>query len=96
MHTNLQARFGVEVLEHHACFFVALKLMFQTTYIDESNGSKCCVFKGDPAKASCCCNFTHTVALTGTDMHASSSNISLHIQTCIHAVACILFVERIS
>uniref|UniRef100_A0A453J8B8 Uncharacterized protein n=1 Tax=Aegilops tauschii subsp. strangulata TaxID=200361 RepID=A0A453J8B8_AEGTS len=46
-----QARAGIEVLEHHARFFVALKLMFLTTYID-SNGSKCCVFKGDPAKAS--------------------------------------------
>lgn len=40
-----QARAGIEVLEHHARFFVALKLMFLTTYID-SNGSKCCVFKG--------------------------------------------------
>ncbi|ONL92665.1 ATPase 2 plasma membrane-type [Zea mays] len=48
-----QARLGVQVLEHHASFFVALKLMFQTTYIDEGNRFKCCVFKGDPAKAIC-------------------------------------------
>ncbi|KAI4995668.1 hypothetical protein ZWY2020_035571 [Hordeum vulgare] len=40
-----QARAGIEVLEHHERFFVALKLMFLTTYID-SNGAKCCVFKG--------------------------------------------------
>uniref|UniRef100_A0A0E0K7L6 Uncharacterized protein n=1 Tax=Oryza punctata TaxID=4537 RepID=A0A0E0K7L6_ORYPU len=46
-----QARAGVQVIEHHARFFVALKLMFLTTYVDE-NGSKCCVLKGDPAKAS--------------------------------------------
>uniref|UniRef100_A0A0D9VND9 Uncharacterized protein n=1 Tax=Leersia perrieri TaxID=77586 RepID=A0A0D9VND9_9ORYZ len=46
-----QARAGVQVIEHHARFFVALKLMFLTTYIDE-NGSMCSVFKGDPAKAS--------------------------------------------
>ncbi|KAL6847582.1 hypothetical protein ACP4OV_022608 [Aristida adscensionis] len=44
-----QARSGIQVLEHHARFFVALKLMFLTTYIDR-NGSNCCVFKGDPAK----------------------------------------------
>ncbi|XP_062217108.1 plasma membrane ATPase-like isoform X2 [Phragmites australis] len=44
-----QARSGIQVLEHHARFFVALKLMFLTTYIDRI-GSKCCVFKGDPAK----------------------------------------------
>ncbi|XP_066360497.1 plasma membrane ATPase-like isoform X4 [Miscanthus floridulus] len=56
-----QARFGVEVLEHHACFFVALKLMFQTTYIDESNGSKCCVFKGDPAKVAHQCGCSKEV-----------------------------------
>nr|XP_025880187.1 ATPase 9, plasma membrane-type-like [Oryza sativa Japonica Group] len=46
-----QARAGVQVIEHHAHFFVSLKLMFLATYIDE-NGSKCCVFKGDPANAS--------------------------------------------
>uniref|UniRef100_A0A8I7B7T4 Cation-transporting P-type ATPase N-terminal domain-containing protein n=1 Tax=Hordeum vulgare subsp. vulgare TaxID=112509 RepID=A0A8I7B7T4_HORVV len=34
-----QARAGIEVLEHHERFFVALKLMFLTTYID-SNGAK--------------------------------------------------------
>uniref|UniRef100_A0A0D9VNE0 Uncharacterized protein n=1 Tax=Leersia perrieri TaxID=77586 RepID=A0A0D9VNE0_9ORYZ len=37
-----QARAGVQVIEHHARFFVALKLMFLTTYIDE-NGSMCSV-----------------------------------------------------
>ncbi|CAN6308350.1 unnamed protein product [Urochloa humidicola] len=45
-----QAWSGIQVLENHAPFFVALKLMFLTTYIDDGNGSKCCVFKGDPAK----------------------------------------------
>uniref|UniRef100_A0A453J8C1 Uncharacterized protein n=1 Tax=Aegilops tauschii subsp. strangulata TaxID=200361 RepID=A0A453J8C1_AEGTS len=53
-----QARAGIEVLEHHARFFVALKLMFLTTYID-SNGSKCCVFKGDPAKDTRCATEFH-------------------------------------
>ncbi|KAG0553223.1 hypothetical protein BDA96_01G576100 [Sorghum bicolor] len=56
-----QARFGVQVLEHHACFFVALKLMFQTTYIDEGNGSKCCVFKGDPTKVAHQCGCSKEV-----------------------------------
>ncbi|KAK8447016.1 hypothetical protein SEVIR_9G578770v4 [Setaria viridis] len=41
-----QAWSGIQVLENHARFFVALKLMFLTTYIDDGNGSKCCVFKG--------------------------------------------------
>ncbi|KAF8780339.1 hypothetical protein HU200_001444 [Digitaria exilis] len=45
-----QAWSGVQVLEQHARFFVALKLMFLTTYIDDGNGSRCCVFKGDLAK----------------------------------------------
>ncbi|EMS53625.1 Plasma membrane ATPase [Triticum urartu] len=36
---GIMARTGIEVLEHHSRFFVALKLMFLTTYID-SNGPK--------------------------------------------------------
>ncbi|KAL5219229.1 hypothetical protein ABZP36_019913 [Zizania latifolia] len=54
------ARTGVQVIEHHARFFVALKLMFLTTYIDE-NGSKCCVFKGDPAKVAHQCSCSKSV-----------------------------------
>ncbi|XP_066360490.1 ATPase 9, plasma membrane-type-like isoform X3 [Miscanthus floridulus] len=68
-----QARFGVEVLEHHACFFVALKLMFQTTYIDESNGSKCCVFKGDPAKVDSCWEFIALLPYTD-DLRSDSAD----------------------
>ncbi|KAF0932819.1 hypothetical protein E2562_012151 [Oryza meyeriana var. granulata] len=55
-----QARACVQVIEHHARFFVALKLMFLTTYINE-NGSKCCVFKGDPAKVAHQCGCSKAV-----------------------------------
>ncbi|GJN03921.1 hypothetical protein PR202_ga21418 [Eleusine coracana subsp. coracana] len=39
-----QARVGIEVLEHNSRFFVAMTLMYMTTYIDET-GSKCSVLK---------------------------------------------------
>lgn len=71
---TFQAWSGVQVLEHHARFFVALKLMFLTTYID-TNGSKCCVIKGDPAKASHCCNARHTT-FTKTNNNACPTNIT--------------------
>ncbi|OQU93441.1 hypothetical protein SORBI_3001G539400 [Sorghum bicolor] len=69
-----QARFGVQVLEHHACFFVALKLMFQTTYIDEGNGSKCCVFKGDPTKVDSCWEFIALMPYTD-DLRSDSADV---------------------
>ncbi|KAK8447013.1 hypothetical protein SEVIR_9G578770v4 [Setaria viridis] len=56
-----QAWSGIQVLENHARFFVALKLMFLTTYIDDGNGSKCCVFKGDPAKVAHQCGCSKAV-----------------------------------
>uniref|UniRef100_A0A0E0J1X5 Uncharacterized protein n=1 Tax=Oryza nivara TaxID=4536 RepID=A0A0E0J1X5_ORYNI len=43
-----QARVGINVIEHRSRMFVAMTLMYMTTYIDE-NGSKCSVLKGDPA-----------------------------------------------
>ncbi|KAM0926345.1 hypothetical protein ACQ4PT_003455 [Festuca glaucescens] len=55
-----QATAGIEVLECHSRIFVALKLMFLTTYID-SKGSKCCVFKGDPAKVAHQCGCSKAV-----------------------------------
>lgn len=55
-----QARAGIEVLEHHSRFFVVLKLTFLTTYID-SKPSKCCVFKGGPAKVAHQCGCSQTV-----------------------------------
>ncbi|KAL6645290.1 hypothetical protein ACP70R_016898 [Stipagrostis hirtigluma subsp. patula] len=55
-----QARSGIQVLEHHARFFIALKLMFLTTYIDR-NGFKCSVFKGDPAKVAHQCGCDKSV-----------------------------------
>uniref|UniRef100_A0A0E0F5V0 Uncharacterized protein n=1 Tax=Oryza meridionalis TaxID=40149 RepID=A0A0E0F5V0_9ORYZ len=43
-----QVRVGINVIEHRSCMFVAMTLMYMTTYID-GNGSKCSVLKGDPA-----------------------------------------------
>ncbi|CAO2169581.1 unnamed protein product [Urochloa humidicola] len=43
-----QVQAGIKVVEHHSQIFVAMKLMYMTTYIDE-NDSKCSVLKGDPA-----------------------------------------------
>ncbi|XP_062191332.1 plasma membrane ATPase 1-like [Phragmites australis] len=43
-----QVRVGIEVIEHHSRFFVAMILMYMTTYID-GNGSKCSVLKVDSA-----------------------------------------------
>ncbi|KAL6646119.1 hypothetical protein ACP70R_017727 [Stipagrostis hirtigluma subsp. patula] len=43
-----QVRVGIKVIEHHSRIFVAMTLMYMTTYIDE-NGTKCSVLKGDPA-----------------------------------------------
>nr|ABA93805.1 E1-E2 ATPase family protein [Oryza sativa Japonica Group] len=43
-----QVRVGINVIEHRSRMFVAMTLMYMTTYID-GNGSKCSVLKGDPA-----------------------------------------------
>ena len=47
----MQVRVGINVIEHRSRMFVAMTLMYMTTYIDE-NGSKCSVLKGDPALVS--------------------------------------------
>uniref|UniRef100_A0A0E0MFJ3 Uncharacterized protein n=1 Tax=Oryza punctata TaxID=4537 RepID=A0A0E0MFJ3_ORYPU len=43
-----QVRVGINVIDHCSRMFVAMTLMYMTTYIDE-NGSKCSVVKDDPA-----------------------------------------------
>ncbi|KAK3122096.1 hypothetical protein QOZ80_8BG0665080 [Eleusine coracana subsp. coracana] len=78
-----QARVGIEVIEHNSRFFVAMTLMYMTTYIDET-GSKCSVLKGDPTQLEIIglLPFTHELRSNSAEMvdnliHMGSSVIVL-------------------